>query len=493
MSDRPDEPTNDDASERAKEAINNASADSPDSPAEVNPDSLGENAADATSDAATDAASDAGAAFTPDANLDANVEAGADAVAGAVPGADGEFNGEAGTAEGAAGAATAAGTATKKPGGGTAGKLIGIVLGLTAAVALMLFAFLTPQYNSGPSDLPLAVAGDEELTGQLTQMLDQQQPGAFEYKTYDDGDSARNAVADRDAIGGIEITQEGATVYGASGAGQSYIQMLNSIASGLQTQGLPVQADDVAQTTDEDPNATGLTSLALPLAFGGMISAAVLSLVLKKRYGARIIGSLGFSVLAGLAIGAILQFGFGTFDANYWAVSGVLALGIAGTSTFVMGLEALLGYAGLGIGAVLTILISNPLSGIATGWQWLPEPWGAIGQFLPIGAAGDATRSVAFFDGAGIAKPVLVLAAWTVVGILLVGAGAARNRAKTKKAVASQDAVPENAASEVGADGAEGTDGATDNTDVLVGGGDGAAAQGTTGNETSTPDDPSTR
>ncbi len=34
---------------------------------------------------------------------------------------------------------------------------------------------------------------------------------------------------------------------------------------------------------------------------------------------------------------------------------------------FVLGLESLIGYAGLGLGAVLTLFVSNPLSSIATG------------------------------------------------------------------------------------------------------------------------------
>ncbi|MDN6619344.1 MAG: hypothetical protein L0L02_06935 [Corynebacterium variabile] len=35
------------------------------------------------------------------------------------------------------------------------GKLIGIVLALSAVICLMLLAFLTPSYNSGAKDLPI--------------------------------------------------------------------------------------------------------------------------------------------------------------------------------------------------------------------------------------------------------------------------------------------------------------------------------------------------
>ena len=52
--------------------------------------------------------------------------------------------------------------------------------------------------------------------------------------------------------------------------------------------------------------------------------------------------------------------------------------------------------------------------------HFLPRAWGALGQYLPIGAAGNATRSVAFFDGAGIAHSVWVLLGWVVIGSVLM-------------------------------------------------------------------------
>jgi hypothetical protein len=309
------------------------------------------------------------------------------------------------------------------------GKLIGIVLALSAVICLMLLAFLTPSYNSGAQDLPLAVAGPEAAVTQITGALEEKQPGAFDATTYASPEDARDAVLNRDEIGGIAVNDDNElTVYTAAGAGTSYKTLLTTIGSGLEDQGMTVSYDEVAPTTDDDPNATGLSVLALPLAFGGLISAALLSITMKKRYSLRVIGSLSFSVIAGFLVGAILQFGFGTFDASYWELSLILALGIAGTSMFVLGLESLIGYAGLGLGAVLTLFVSNPLSGIATGWQWLPSPWGMIGQYLPIGAAGNAARSVGFFDGAGATHSVVTLIVWVLIGLGFVGLATLKDR-----------------------------------------------------------------
>lgn len=312
------------------------------------------------------------------------------------------------------------------------GKLVGIVAALSVVICLMLLAFLTPQFHSGAKDLPLAVAGPDAAVTKVTDGLAAKQPGAVDPTTYASADEVRDAVHSRDAIGGIAVgtgaDHTGVTVYTAAGAGQPYAQLLTGIGSGLEARGQTVTYEEVAPTTADDPNATGLSVLALPLAFGGMISAALLSVTMKKRYSMRVLGSLAFSVIAGFLVGAILQFGFGTFDADYLELSGILALGIAGTSMFVLGLESLIGYPGLGIGAVLTLFVSNPLSGIATGWQWLPSPWGMIGQYLPIGAAGNAARSVGFFDGAGATHSVVTLVVWGLVGLGLVGLATLKDR-----------------------------------------------------------------
>lgn len=89
--------------------------------------------------------------------------------------------------------------------------------------------------------------------------------------------------------------------------------------------------------------------------------------------------------------------------------------------------------AGIGIGAVLLLFLSNPLAGLATGPQWLPAPWGAIGQFLPAGAAGTAMRSAAYFDGAGSGSAFLVLGCWLLLGILRWAVG---NRGRREPAAA---------------------------------------------------------
>jgi hypothetical protein len=65
-------------------------------------------------------------------------------------------------------------------------------------------------------------------------------------------------------------------------------------------------------------------------------------------------------------------------------------------------------------------MLGNPASGAASAPQLLPDPWREGGQFLPAGAAGTALRNVAYFDGAALAKPLVVLVAFAVVGAVLL-------------------------------------------------------------------------
>ena len=103
---------------------------------------------------------------------------------------------------------------------------------------------------------------------------------------------------------------------------------------------------------------------------------------------------------------------------------------ILATGMTVLGLEQLLGRVGIGVAAIVVVFLGNPLSGLAAAPELLPQPWGAIGQLLPPGATGTLLRNIAFFDGAAIGRPVLVLIGWVLMGVaLLVLAGVRTGRA----------------------------------------------------------------
>ncbi|QIX48426.1 ABC transporter permease [Rhodococcus sp. DMU1] len=306
-------------------------------------------------------------------------------------------------------------------------RVAGVVLALTAVIALMLFAFAAPAVNSGPHALKIGIAGPDQAVAQIEAGLSGARPGAFAPQRYADAEALRSAIEHREVVGGLAVGPDGPAMYVAGAGGAPVAQVLTATATGLsEAVGRPIPVRDVVPLPADDPAGAGLNSLALPLVLGGLVPAIALVRLFPRRVGLRVFGAVGFAVLAGLTLTAVLQFGFGSLTGNYWATAGALTLGLAAVSLPLLGLESLFGLPGFGAGAVLMMFVGNPLSGFATTAAWLPQGWGTFGQLLPPGAAGTLVRSVAFFDGHGGGTAVLVLSAWVVAGLALCAASARR-------------------------------------------------------------------
>jgi hypothetical protein len=87
--------------------------------------------------------------------------------------------------------------------------------------------------------------------------------------------------------------------------------------------------------------------------------------------------------------------------------------------------------------------VGNPISGLTSAPELLPEPWGDIGRLLPPGAGASLLRSVSFFDGAGSTGPLWTLVARAVAGLALIALAGRRARtARPAEAVGAPAAEP---------------------------------------------------
>ena len=299
------------------------------------------------------------------------------------------------------------------------GKVCAIVIGAATMICLMLAAFVAPLINAGPHQLPIAVSAPAPVAQQLSAQAEKANPGAVELKNYDSPTSAQQAVKDRKAVGAIALTKQGVQITTASGGGTPYSTLMHQLGGKLAATGQKVTYTDVAPMSAKDPSGVGVAALALPITFGGMSAGALITFLIKDRPYRRLSAALGVAIVGGFAATALDQYGFSALNGNYLANAAVLSLAMASISLMVLGMERVFGTAGIGIVAVLLIFVANPLSGMSTGWYWLPKPWGFIGQLLPLGAAGTALRSTAYFDGAGMGFALSVLATWALVGLAL--------------------------------------------------------------------------
>ena len=319
-------------------------------------------------------------------------------------------------------------------------RVAGLGVALAAVVAVIVLAFSWPGVTSDPKGLPLVVVGPDAQVAQLETALDERAEGLFAVTEVDDRDAAVAAIEERAAYGAIVLGEGAAApeVLTASAASPVVAQQLTAFASALQAQVqaavaaqvppgvtppvVTVEVTDVVPLVDADPRGTGLVAAAFPLVLGGMIGGIAITIALVGAV--RRLVALGvYVVVAGLGIAGILQGWFGVLQGEYLLNAGVFAAALLAIGAPIVGFAALVGRAGIAIGPVLFLLVANPISSAATPVEFLPAPWGAVGQWFPPGAGATLVRDASYFPAADTTLPWLVLAAWAAVGILLALVG----------------------------------------------------------------------
>jgi hypothetical protein len=292
------------------------------------------------------------------------------------------------------------------------------ILVVPLVVALVLTLFAWPAAKLEPRDLPVGVAGPAAATAPIEERLGARE-GAFDLHRYADEAAAREAIEDREVYGAFVATPAGPTVLTASAGSAAVAQQLTHAADEA---GAPVE--DVVPA---GPQAPALASAVLPLVIAGLLVGVVAALASTRGIGRAGLVVAG-SVLTGVAATALVQGWLDVVGGDWVANAGVLSLTVLAIAATLAGLHALMGRAGLAIGALAMIFVGNPFSGMGSAPELLPEPAGAIGQLLPPGAGGNLLRSTGFFDGAGGAGHLTVLAVWTAAGLAFLLAAELRGR-----------------------------------------------------------------
>ncbi|WP_137990732.1 ABC transporter permease [Streptomyces vilmorinianum] len=317
-------------------------------------------------------------------------------------------------------------------------KTLAVMVLIPVVVALALWAFAWPAARIAPRDLPIGVAGPATATAPLEQRL-AERDGAFEVHRYDSEAAARTAIEDRVVYGAVIVTPQGPELLTASAASPVVAGLLREAVTAQVPAGTQVRVTDVVPAPAADPRGSAFGASLFPLVLAGAASGIVVT-VLGLRRGRATLALVGAAALAGIVGASLGDNWLGALTGDWWAEAGVLGLTVLAIGAALAGLAALIGKPGLGLGALLMILIGNPFSGVASAPELLPAPAGALGQWLPPGAGGQALRSVSFFEGAGAGSPLLVLGVWAAAGLTALLLGGLRTRAASAAAPA---AVPE--------------------------------------------------
>ncbi|HXL62500.1 MAG TPA: ABC transporter permease, partial [Mycobacterium sp.] len=184
----------------------------------------------------------------------------------------------------------------------------GIIVALTAVLAILAIAFALPAARSKPHDVPIGAAGPQAASGQVADILEQHAPGAFAVTYYPGEAVLRDAIRNRDVYGGIsfgagadvagQAAPEGRSLLIATGGSPMVAQMLTQIGSGITQQApgggpatsatVPLRTEDLAPPTADDPRGAGLAASALPITLAGLLPAVTLVLLLKREVWTRL-------------------------------------------------------------------------------------------------------------------------------------------------------------------------------------------------------------
>jgi hypothetical protein len=324
------------------------------------------------------------------------------------------------------------------------GRVIGLSAGLALIVGVLTLAFAWPSAGLGPNEVPIAVIGPDDAADQVQTQLDDAQPDAFDVTAAADADAAATLIKEREVYAAFQIAPGGVTVYTATAASPTVARMVTGIADQIAAQmgqaaGTPVEVtvEDLVALPADDPNGAGLAASGLPLAAGGIVMAALIGSAVRGS-GRQVAAAILAPLAIGAGVAAVLLYVLESLEGDFLPVAGALALATGATGWFILGLRKLLGTVGIAVGAVIVMLVGNPLSGMTGAPELLPAPWGAFGQFLTPGAGATLLRSTAYFDGHGAETAVLVLAVWLVAGIVFFTIGAVRAQVKAVGAEASE-------------------------------------------------------
>ena len=312
-----------------------------------------------------------------------------------------------------------------------------IAAGLVVLVTL-LGLIGTAIRDPRPHDIPVGVAGPAPAAAQITGAFNSKAPGTFQFTTYDSEEQARSALDARDVDAVLVLGAQPRLIV-AGAAGDAITGLTTAIFSqAFAAQGTQLAVEVTHPFASGDPHGLVLFFLVLATIVSTFVVHAIL---LVRGGGARLSTWLGveggWAVVAGLAGVGMAAWIVGGYDiSGATAMAGLVALTALATGTVTAGFSRLLGPPGLGLAGLIVVLLNLISSGGPAGQEFLPDAYRALSPWMPAGQLFSAFRGALYFDGQGVAAPVLVLTGWLVVGVvLMLLAEGVRNRARTPAAM----------------------------------------------------------
>nr|WP_312871935.1 carboxypeptidase regulatory-like domain-containing protein [Amycolatopsis acididurans] len=281
-----------------------------------------------------------------------------------------------------------------------------------------LFCYLLAFHAPKPHHIEVAVS-DPAAAARIEAALEKAGPGAFDVEPVATGDAARQAVLDRAATAAFDATPGHPALYLAKADGYMLESVLSQTFTPIAAQlGGTLTTTDLAPTASGDGMGTGMFYLVLAWNIPSYIIVMMLLRAVTLSRRAKVLTLVGFGALISV-VGFYGGFALHVIPDKPIAMllAFLLTQGISLTS---FGLVPFAKQFFPGVAMGLFVLLSMPSSGGAIPIQMVPGFFRALHPYFPMGNLIEALRGIFYFNGAGITRPILVLCAWVLVGVLLV-------------------------------------------------------------------------
>ena len=358
-------------------------------------------------------------------------------------------------------------------------KVISTSLLASLIVSLVILAFTWPTKTMEAKNLPVSITGPEVTVSQFEQSLKDRGIETFELKQATSREDAEHQIKQRETYGAIVFTEGAAPeVLTAPAANAAATQMLNGVATQLNAQiqhqalaaktqaltqavqaggeqgaqaaaqleqmkaqaeqasAMAVKTTAVVSLSESDSSGSGIAVAAFPLVIGGILGGSFSALRVNGTW-RRFATATLYAVIGGALTALILNVWFGLIPGDFATLWAAFSATYLATASFIVGVSALAApIVGLGVGAVITMFIGNPISGASMPSVFLPGAWGQIGQMMVPGASSTLLRSIAYFPEAATSGQWLVLGSWIAFGLLagVIGWTLKERRAATVEA-----------------------------------------------------------
>jgi hypothetical protein len=299
-------------------------------------------------------------------------------------------------------------------------RLVIVLLGVLAVVFIFVSSNVAANHQPRPHNLPVGVVGSPRLVSATARQLDRRAPGAFQILGYSSPAAARTAILHRSVYGAFDPGPPPSLLVADAASLPVATLLQDTFTAAARAHGAPLIVHDLVPLPPTDPSGATSFSATLSLIIAGVLGSSMLYLVTQRRsLAVHLLAVIALSIGAGLLAAVATNVVVGAFTGHFLAIWGVAALFVLALGLPIAFFQRLLGLPGTGVGLLVFIVIGDPSSGGATAPQLLPDPWRAISQALPPGAATTAMRDVVYFNGYGATRALVVLGIYAVLGAIL--------------------------------------------------------------------------